>query len=121
MYQQVQTWKLSLFSFLTSVFFVIFQIHWHFYYDYYTAYVNGQRQGRILEKPFGMGDTIKRETSPEFSAKATPILDIESEIRLAFSWAKTSWDAPLVQKMKDLGLERYHKLQSFPLQAFVFT
>ncbi|XP_009391351.3 fatty acyl-CoA reductase 2, chloroplastic [Musa acuminata AAA Group] len=84
-----------------------------------TAYVNGQRQGRILEKPFGMGDTIKRETSPEFSAKATPILDIESEIRLAFSWAKTSWDAPLVQKMKDLGLERA-KIHGWQ-DSYVFT
>ncbi|WOK98643.1 fatty acyl-CoA reductase 2 [Canna indica] len=69
-----------------------------------TAYVNGERQGKIFEKPFVIGDTIIGE---EVSGKAAPILDIESEIRLAFSSGqKTSSDTSLLQEMKDLGLNR---------------
>lgn len=72
------------------------------------AYVNGQRQGRILEKPFSIGDTIAREKSfSEFSAKNTPLLDIETEIKLAFDSKKTSRDSSMIQELKDLGLERY--------------
>ncbi|XP_072977375.1 fatty acyl-CoA reductase 2, chloroplastic-like isoform X2 [Typha angustifolia] len=71
-----------------------------------TAYVNGQRQGRILEKPFCIGDTISGETSSsKSSGKFTQMLDIEAEIKLAFGSRRTS-DASLIQEMKDLGLER---------------
>ncbi|OAY80869.1 Fatty acyl-CoA reductase 2, partial [Ananas comosus] len=72
-----------------------------------TAYVNGQRQGRILEKPFRIGDTITKETNlSKSAAKHTPMLDIEAEIKLAFDSRRNSSDASAVQEMKDLGLKR---------------
>lgn len=50
-----------------------------------TAYVNGQRQGFILEKPFCLGDTITKGIgSSYFSAHQNTVLDIEAEIKLAF-------------------------------------
>lgn len=44
-----------------------------------TTYVNGQRQGLILENPFCLGDKFLR-----FSAHQNTILDTEAEIKLAF-------------------------------------
>ena len=73
------------------------------------AYVNGERQGRVSEKPFCIGDTIARETvSSEFPGKSMPLLDIEAEIKLAFASgnARTTSNASSVQEMKDLGLAR---------------
>ncbi|KAJ0982272.1 hypothetical protein J5N97_010527 [Dioscorea zingiberensis] len=73
-----------------------------------TAYVNGQRQGKILEKPFCIGDTIATEILPSASLEnPTRVLDVDGEIKLASECLSTeSCNASLVQKMKDLGLER---------------
>ncbi|ONK59681.1 uncharacterized protein A4U43_C08F9250 [Asparagus officinalis] len=72
-----------------------------------TAYVNGQRQGRVLEKAFCIGDTIAREkNSSEFSENSMPLLDIEAEIKFAFSSSVTNSNSSSVQEMKDLGLAR---------------
>ncbi|CAN1772656.1 Fatty acyl-CoA reductase 2, chloroplastic [Linum perenne] len=48
-----------------------------------TAYVNGQRQGRIMERAFGVGDCISRENS-NLACEATSrfTLDIDDEVRL---------------------------------------
>lgn len=75
-----------------------------------VAYVNGQRQGLVLEKPFRMGDTIAKEL-PGWSSSPghkIPVLDIEAEIKLAFySTRHRPDDSPsFAQEMKDLGLER---------------
>ncbi|RCV46383.1 hypothetical protein SETIT_9G527200v2 [Setaria italica] len=71
-----------------------------------TAYVNGQRQGLVLEKPFRMGDTIAKELGS--SEHSSTVLDIEAEIKLAFDYSRRrSVDsASFTQEMKDLGLER---------------
>ncbi|KAK8959111.1 Fatty acyl-CoA reductase 2 [Platanthera guangdongensis] len=72
-----------------------------------TAYVNGKREGRVLEKPFCIGDSIVKEiASPEYEGESMPLLNIEAEIRLALNSRKASDDVSLVQKMKDLGLKR---------------
>ncbi|CAN6926376.1 unnamed protein product [Brassica oleracea] len=69
-----------------------------------TAYVNGQRQGRIMEKPFSMGDCIATENFMEGNRRA---LDIDKEMKLALDAArKGTQDQDEAQKMKDLGLER---------------
>ncbi|ONK72606.1 uncharacterized protein A4U43_C04F21160 [Asparagus officinalis] len=70
-----------------------------------TAYVNGRRRGRALEKPFCIGDTIAREAvSTDVSM---PYLDIETEMKLAFASAgRVTSDASLIKEMKDLGLAR---------------
>jgi alcohol-forming fatty acyl-CoA reductase len=78
-----------------------------------TAYVNGQRQGLLQEKPFRMGDTIAKElgsssdSSSEHNKNA--VLDIEEEIKLAFHSRRhySEDSAASAQEMKDLGLERY--------------
>ncbi|KAL1353520.1 hypothetical protein HN51_017451 [Arachis hypogaea] len=72
-----------------------------------TAYVNGQRHGRILEKPFSIGDCIASENSlPKGSSKVLPTLDIESEINLVSNYKGNFEDNILAQKMRELGLER---------------
>ncbi|CAM8892071.1 unnamed protein product [Rhodiola kirilowii] len=75
-----------------------------------TAYVNGEREGVLLEKPFMMGDSIavERATS-DVERLSSPVLDIEAEINLASSVAAGSNenDSMLMsQKMKDLGIQR---------------
>lgn len=67
-----------------------------------TAYVNGQRKGVVLERPFSLGDTISSEMN---SSVKSPVLDIETEIILAFS-SMTKDSASNVPNLKDLGLRR---------------
>ncbi|KAJ4971515.1 hypothetical protein NE237_004614 [Protea cynaroides] len=72
-----------------------------------TAYVNGQRQGRILEKAFCMGDSIAREKiTPKDPSTSVPLLDVEGEIKLASESNRAFQDHAVAQKMKELGLER---------------
>ncbi|CAN7075281.1 unnamed protein product [Brassica oleracea var. botrytis] len=82
-----------------------------------TAYVNGQRQGRVMEKPFSMGDCIATENFMEGNRRA---LDIDKEMKLALDAArKGTQDQDEAQKMKDLGLER---ARSYGWQdTYVFT
>lgn len=72
-----------------------------------TAYVNGQRQGKITERPFIIGDSIAREKFvSEVPTEALPILDIEGEMKL-ISYYRGKFEGNLLaQKMKELGLER---------------
>ncbi|KAF5747741.1 Jojoba acyl CoA reductase-related male sterility protein [Tripterygium wilfordii] len=78
-----------------------------------TAYVNGQRQGQIMERPFCKGDGIETET------RFLDTLDIENEIKLALNIKETFKDNEMVHKMKQLGLVRARK---FGWQdTYVFT
>ncbi|KAH9737540.1 Fatty acyl-CoA reductase 2 [Citrus sinensis] len=73
------------------------------------SYVNGKRQGRIMEKPFYMGDTIARELNFN-NSKIEPKLDVEKEIELAMKSKKAlENDEDARKKMKELGLERARK------------
>ncbi|EOY09601.1 Jojoba acyl CoA reductase-related male sterility protein [Theobroma cacao] len=75
-----------------------------------TAYVNGQRQGRIMEKPFDIGDCIARENLiSETTPTSIPELDVEDELLLALNSKKGFDDTEVAQKMKELGLERARK------------
>lgn len=77
----------------------------------HAAYVNGQRQGKIMEKPFNHGDSIAREShllgTQELSV---PLLDVEDEIKLVFESKQSFEDkiAILAQRMKELGSQRYN-------------
>ncbi|KAL2326893.1 hypothetical protein Fmac_020320 [Flemingia macrophylla] len=72
-----------------------------------TAYVNGQRQGRIMERPFSIGECISREKFiSKVSPKYLPTLDIEGEINLVSNYKATIEDNLLAQKMKEIGQER---------------
>lgn len=71
--------------------------------------MNGQRQGKIMEKPFCMGDSIAKENlviSKNAQRLLVPTLDVENEIKLAFQSKQVSTENELTQKMKELGLER---------------
>ncbi|KAH9326773.1 hypothetical protein KI387_006951, partial [Taxus chinensis] len=89
-----------------------------------TAYVNGQREGRVLEKPFQIGDTIAREKARLEHGQSPPMLDIEAEFELANKTLEVNSMAldvekQLIQSMKDLGMER---AQTYGWQdTYVFT
>ncbi|XP_019455007.1 PREDICTED: fatty acyl-CoA reductase 2-like [Lupinus angustifolius] len=75
-----------------------------------TAYVNGERHGRIMERPFSFGDCIARENSmSEVPSKVLPTLNIEGEINLVLNYNGNIEDDILAQKMRELGLERARK------------
>ncbi|XP_073150681.1 fatty acyl-CoA reductase 2, chloroplastic-like [Henckelia pumila] len=78
-----------------------------------TAYVNGQRQGRIMEKPFSLGESIAGDGIHHK-------LNVEDEIKLVLeSKQALGDDAALLQKMKELGIQRANK---FGWQdTYVFT
>ncbi|CAM8966749.1 unnamed protein product [Rhodiola kirilowii] len=71
-----------------------------------TAYVNGEREGVVLEKPFKMGESIAAERARSVAERSSmPMLDIEAELSLAASTVANS-TANVSQKMKDLGVQR---------------
>ncbi|PSS36284.1 Fatty acyl-CoA reductase [Actinidia chinensis var. chinensis] len=85
-----------------------------------TAYVNGQRQGRIMEKPFGIGDSIARENLLFETQKIPlPTLRVEDELKLVLDSKGTFDDNSVAQKMKELGLERA-KIHGWQ-DTYVFT
>nr|ACA28679.1 male sterility-related protein [Linum usitatissimum]ACA28680.1 male sterility-related protein [Linum usitatissimum] len=71
-----------------------------------TAYVNGQRQGRIMERAFGMGDCIAEENSNPASRFT---LDIEGEVKLVLDSKEAFHPDEIATKMRELGLERARK------------
>ncbi|CAN6466490.1 unnamed protein product [Victoria cruziana] len=83
-----------------------------------TAFVNGQRQGRITEKPFKLGDSIARErfmstsSAPSSPSSSSPsltssllTLDIEAELRSATGNQVNLQDKQETQRMKEFGLQ----------------
>ncbi|KAL5545600.1 hypothetical protein UlMin_005287 [Ulmus minor] len=85
-----------------------------------TAYVNGQRQGRVMEKPFHIGETIAGESFVSQNQPGIlPKLDVEHELRLALASKEGIENNAVAQKMKELGLER---AQTYGWQdTYVFT
>lgn len=66
-----------------------------------TAYVSGEREGMIVEKPFHMGESIAREkAASEFPPLSYPMLDVDGEIEIALD-SKVAFEGNLEdQKMK---------------------
>ncbi|PHU14678.1 hypothetical protein BC332_15883 [Capsicum chinense] len=74
---------------------------------YSTAYVNGQREGIILEKPFTMGESITKEKITSISPFTNfPSLHADNEMDLVSKLKNNITNNGLEQIMKDLGLER---------------
>lgn len=75
-----------------------------------TAYVNGQRQGRIMEKPLCLGDSIASENIV-LDTPYCPLLTlrVEDELKLVLDTKRTFDDNTLPYKLKVLGLERAKK------------
>ncbi|CAL4969405.1 unnamed protein product [Urochloa decumbens] len=89
-----------------------------------TAYVNGERRGVVLDKPFRLGDSIANEILgfPDSSEHIkNGVLDIEAESKLAFGSRRQSDDSAclIAKEMKDLGLKRA-KLHGWQ-DTYVFT
>ncbi|KAJ0816470.1 putative oxidoreductase [Helianthus annuus] len=82
-----------------------------------TAYVNGQRQGIIMEKPFSAGESIARESLRY--GNHMPKLNVEDEITMVLELKKSLGENALAQKLKDIGLERA-KLYGWQ-DTYVFT
>ncbi|GMN55961.1 hypothetical protein TIFTF001_025080 [Ficus carica] len=81
-----------------------------------TAYVNGQRQGRIMEKPFGIGESIAKEKFvSETPRELLPTLDVENEMKLALTSKEAFDNNAMAQKMKELGLERCQIFLPIPI------
>ncbi|CAN4096693.1 unnamed protein product [Withania somnifera] len=75
-----------------------------------TAYVNGQRQGRIMENPFCIGDSIATENLLSgVNQNSFPSLNVEDEIKLALESKQGLEDNSVAQKMKEIGLRRANK------------
>ncbi|XP_019051672.1 PREDICTED: alcohol-forming fatty acyl-CoA reductase-like isoform X2 [Nelumbo nucifera] len=79
-----------------------------------TAYVAGQQEGVIMEKPYRMGETLN----------GTPGLDIEQELKVAEERSKEVQDLGFTKKqeriaMKELGLTRA-RLYGWP-NTYTFT
>ncbi|KAF2307730.1 hypothetical protein GH714_031266 [Hevea brasiliensis] len=68
--------------------------------------VNGQRQGRIMERPLCVGDCIAKEN---FVSKSTPRFpptsNVENEMNLALNSEEAFQENEVAQKMRELGLE----------------
>ncbi|KAK3003100.1 hypothetical protein RJ639_020219 [Escallonia herrerae] len=73
-----------------------------------TAYVNGERQGQIMEMPFRMGDCIARErlNTSGTPQRPIPVLDVEGEMKWAVDLEETSQENEVAQKFKKLGMKR---------------
>ncbi|KAK9128386.1 hypothetical protein Syun_017183 [Stephania yunnanensis] len=73
-----------------------------------TAYVNGKREGRILEKPFSIGDNLAKEIARKSKtySRSYQMLDIEAELKMALNARESFGDDEATQKMKEMGLER---------------
>ncbi|KAK1259033.1 Fatty acyl-CoA reductase 2 [Acorus gramineus] len=85
-----------------------------------TAYVNGERQGKIMEMPFCMGDSIAREKAvSESSMISHPSLDADAEMQLVSNSTNASQDSSVAQQMKELGLKRA-KMHGWQ-DTYVFT
>ncbi|VFQ73962.1 unnamed protein product [Cuscuta campestris] len=85
-----------------------------------TAYVNGQRQGRIMERPFCIGDSIAGERAGNgIHQNSIPKLNVEDEMKMVLGVKETLQESEMFHKMKELGLERAKK---FGWQdTYVFT
>ncbi|GAV66464.1 Sterile domain-containing protein/NAD_binding_4 domain-containing protein, partial [Cephalotus follicularis] len=86
-----------------------------------TAYVNGNRQGIVLEKPFKMGQTLAKEmVTSKTPTMPPPVLDINAEMKLASDFLKSlPNDNEANQKMIQLASERARKF-GWP-NVYVFT
>lgn len=74
----------------------------------HAAYVNGQRQGRVMEKPFCVGDSIARESHAfgKPGRSSPPKLNVQDEIKFVLDRKQGLEGNAFVQNMKVLGSER---------------
>ncbi|KAL5231799.1 hypothetical protein ABZP36_030575 [Zizania latifolia] len=79
-----------------------------------TAYVAGEKEGLILEKPFSMGETLREGTHLDIGSELNLIKDTRREMKANCSSEKAEKRA-----MKELGLKRARNF-GWP-NTYVFT
>ncbi|KAG8367972.1 hypothetical protein BUALT_Bualt16G0128200 [Buddleja alternifolia] len=83
------------------------------------SYVNGQRQGRVMEKPFSIGESIAGEIVFYGNHKVSlPNLSVEDEIKLVLESKHSLEDNTVLQKMKELGMQRPSVIESTYKEPF---
>ncbi|KAL3621596.1 hypothetical protein CASFOL_036508 [Castilleja foliolosa] len=72
-----------------------------------TAYVNGRREGLMLEEPLTMGDDRRKQEKHETISSTLPRLDVAEEINMALKYCSAaSTDYDVTKTLKKLGQER---------------
>ncbi|KAL3828425.1 hypothetical protein ACJIZ3_017227 [Penstemon smallii] len=75
-----------------------------------TAYVNGRKEGLILEKPLMMGENGRKDNNDDedncTSSNSFPRLDLADEISLAMKACRASPEYDVAKDLKRLGQER---------------
>ncbi|XP_051126507.1 fatty acyl-CoA reductase 2, chloroplastic-like isoform X2 [Andrographis paniculata] len=69
-----------------------------------TAFVNGRKEGIILEEPVMMGENKRKDSSDNLSS--IPRLDVSDEILMAFKSSDASTDYDTTKYLRKLGQER---------------
>ncbi|KAK6116788.1 hypothetical protein DH2020_049521 [Rehmannia glutinosa] len=70
-----------------------------------TAYVNGRREGIMLEEPLIMGENRRKYDDDDISS-SFPRLDVADEINMALKSSTASTDYDVTKNLKRLGQER---------------
>ncbi|KAK6944000.1 Fatty acyl-coenzyme A reductase, NAD-binding domain [Dillenia turbinata] len=70
------------------------------------AYVNGKRQGNVMEKPLYEGETIAKEKCLYSKNSVPSNLDVDAEIRICSTSKFVSEDNEQTQAMKEMGIKR---------------
>ncbi|KAK1353388.1 hypothetical protein POM88_052523 [Heracleum sosnowskyi] len=75
-----------------------------------TAYVNGQRQGRVMEKSFRVGDSIAREshTFGKPGRSSPPKLNVQDEIEFVLDRKQGLEGNAFAQNMKEEESNNYN-------------
>ncbi|XP_062172815.1 fatty acyl-CoA reductase 3-like [Alnus glutinosa] len=79
-----------------------------------TAYVCGEKKGRILERPFQMGETLNGTSRLDIKAEKEVVEEYLNKLRLL-----GATDGAITSAMKDLGIKRA-KLFGWP-NTYVYT
>ncbi|PSS03141.1 Alcohol-forming fatty acyl-CoA reductase [Actinidia chinensis var. chinensis] len=79
-----------------------------------TAYVSGEKEGLILEKPYFMGETLNETSGLDINTEMKMVEERLSELK---AWKATEGEITLA--MKDLGIQRARKF-GWP-NTYVFT
>ncbi|KAK6943999.1 Fatty acyl-coenzyme A reductase, NAD-binding domain, partial [Dillenia turbinata] len=75
-------------------------------FSYLHSYVNGKRQGNVMEKPLYEGETIAKEKFLYSKNSVPSNLDVDAEIRICSTSKFVSEDNEQTQAMKEMGIKR---------------
>jgi fatty acyl-CoA reductase len=71
-------------------------------FNCFSAYVCGEKKGRILERPFQMGETLNGTSRLDIKAEKEVVEEYLNKLRLL-----GATDGAITSAMKDLGIKRF--------------